>query len=82
MVANADGSDSKALIQEKVFYLTPHWSPDGTMIVVHPVADDDGIWLVDSGTGTVRAKLSSTPAVYEDDAPGGADIWSFERLSP
>lgn len=82
MVANADGSDSKPLIQEKVFYLTPHWSPDGTMIVVHPVADDAGIWLVDSGTGTVRAKLSSTPAVYEDDAPGGADIWSFERLSP
>jgi Tol biopolymer transport system component len=82
MVANADGSDSKSLIDEKVFYLTPHWSPDGTTIVVHPVAENEGIWLVDSQTGSVRVKLAYTPASYEDDAPGSADIWSFERVSP
>lgn len=85
MVANADGSDSKRLIKEPLFYLTPYWSPDGTMIVVHPspaATDDPGIWLVDSATGTVRAKLSATPASYEDGTPGSADIWSFERVLP
>jgi len=82
MVANADGSESKALIDEKVFFLTPHWSPDGTTIVVHPVAENAGIWLVDSQNGSVRVKLAYTPASYEDDAPGSADIWSFERVSP
>ena len=34
-VANADGSNQKRLIDTPVFWLTPHWSPDGTMIVVH-----------------------------------------------
>ena len=63
-------------------YLTPHWSPDGTTIVLHPVAENAGIWLVDSQTGSVRVKLAYTPASYEDDAPGSADIWSFERVSP
>ena len=69
MVGNADGSDSKELIQEKVFYLTPHWSPDGTTIVLHPVAENAEIWLVDSQTGSIRVKLAYTPASYEDDAP-------------
>jgi Tol biopolymer transport system component len=82
MVANADGSDAKALIDRKVFYLPPLWSPDGTMIVLHAVDPDGGIWLVDSGTGTVRGKLASTPASFEDGTPGSADIWSFERVSP
>jgi Tol biopolymer transport system component len=85
MVANADGSDSRRLINEALFYLTPQWSPDGTMIVVHPspvTPDDPPIWLVDSATGTVRAKVSTTPASYEDGTPGSADIWSFERVAP
>lgn len=82
MVANADGSAAKPLVDRKVFYLTPLWSPDGTMIVIHAVDEDGGIWLVDSQTGAVRAKLVSTPSVFEDDVPGGADIWSFERVSP
>jgi hypothetical protein len=33
-------------------------------------------------TGTGRAKLSTTPASYEDGTPGSADIWSFERVLP
>jgi Tol biopolymer transport system component len=84
MVADSDGSDSKRLIEEKVFYLTPQWSPDGTLIVVHSTVDAEGpIWLVDSTSGVVQAKLSTTPAPgSEDDAPGSADIWSFERVLP
>jgi hypothetical protein len=31
----------------------------------------------------VLAKLSTTPAPgSDDDTPGSADIWSFERVSP
>ena len=82
MVANADGSDPTRLIDEYVFYLTPRWSPDGTMIVVHTRDQDPPIWAVDSTTGTVRAKLSYVPASFEDDTPGSADIWSFERVLP
>ena len=82
MVAKADGSDAKPLIDEYVFYLTPQWSPDGTMIVVHTRDQDPPIWAVDSTTGAVRAKLSYAPASLEDDTPGSADIWSFERVLP
>jgi Tol biopolymer transport system component len=83
MVANADGSVARRLVGRQVFYLTPLWSPDGTMIVVHAVDEDGGIWLVDSQTGAVRAKLSSTPApLSEDGTPGSADIWAFERVRP
>jgi Tol biopolymer transport system component len=83
MVANADGSGAKRLVDRKVFYLTPLWSPDGTMIVIHAVDEDGGIWLVDSQTGAVRAKLTSSPApLSEDEMPGSADIWSFERVRP
>lgn len=84
MVAIADGSDSRPLIDETVFYLPPQWSPDGTMIVVHSTVDQDPpIWLVDSENGKVRAKLATIPAPgSEDDTPGSADIWSFERVLP
>jgi Tol biopolymer transport system component len=82
MIAMADGSDAKRLINEPVFYLTPRWSPDGTMIVVQTRDQDPPIWVVDSTTGTVRAKLSFAPASFEDDTPGSADIWSFERVLP
>jgi Tol biopolymer transport system component len=83
IVANADGSDSKQLIDQTVFWLPPQWSPDGTMIVVHSTIDrEPPIWLIDSVTGAVQAKLSMTPASYEDDMPGSADIWSFERVLP
>jgi Tol biopolymer transport system component len=84
MVANADGSDSRQLIDQTVFWLTPRWSPDGTMIVVQATVEGDPpIWLVDSMSGVVRAKLPMTPvAGSEDDTPGSADIWSFERVLP
>jgi Tol biopolymer transport system component len=83
MVAEADGSDSKPLIDQTVFWLPPQWSPDGTMIVVHTTIDrDPPIWLIDSVTGAVQAKLAMTPASYEDDMPGSADVWSFERVLP
>jgi Tol biopolymer transport system component len=84
MVANADGSNRKRLIDTPVFYLTPQWSPDGTIIVVHTQQDQDPpIWLVDSQAGAVLARLSTTPVPgSEDDLPGSADIWSFERLLP
>ena len=54
------------------------------MIVLHSAVDEGPpIWLVDSASGMVRAKLSMTPAPgSEDDSPGSADIWSFERLLP
>ena len=83
-VAKSEGSDAKQLIDEPVFYLTPRWSPDGTMIVVHTQQDQDPpIWLIDSETGTVRAKLATTPVPgSDDDTPGSADIWSFERVLP
>ena len=83
-VANADGSNRKRMIDTPVFWLTPQWSPDGTMIVVHTQQDQDPpIWLIDSETGTVRAKLATTPAPgSDDDTPGSADIWSFERVLP
>jgi hypothetical protein len=83
MVANADGSDSKQLIDQAVFWLPPQWSPDGTMIVVHSTIDrEPPIWLIDSVSGAVQAKLAMTPASYEDDKPGSADVWSFERVLP
>jgi Tol biopolymer transport system component len=84
MVANADGSNSKQLIGQTVFWLPPQWSPDGTIIIVHAnVAEAPPIWLVESTTGTVRAKLSTAPAPGSDDnTPGSADIWSFERVLP
>jgi Tol biopolymer transport system component len=83
MVANADGSDPKQLVDQTVFWLPPQWSPDGTMIVVHSTTDrDPPIWLIDSVTGAVQAKLAMTPASYEDDMPGSADVWSFERVLP
>jgi Tol biopolymer transport system component len=83
MVANADGSDARRMIDEPVFYLTPLWSPDGTMIVVHANVEKTPIWLIDSTTGTVRAKLSETPVPgFQDDMPGSADIWTFERVLP
>ena len=84
MVANADGSDSRQLIEQTVFWLTPHWSPDGRMIIVHAnIAEEPPIWLLDSETGTVQAKFATTPVPgFDDDTPGSADIWSFERLLP
>ena len=59
MVANADGSDAKALIDGKVFYLPPLWSPDGTMIVLRRSA-----WTAGSGwsiAGLGRCGGSSPP---------------------
>jgi Tol biopolymer transport system component len=84
MVANADGSDSKQLIDQTVFWLTPQWSPDGTMIIVHAnIAEEPPIWLIDSVNGAVQAKLAMAPAPgSEDGTPGSADIWSFERVLP
>jgi Tol biopolymer transport system component len=84
MVANSDGSGARRLIDQTVFWLTPQWSPDGRMITVHAnVAEEPPIWLVDSETGTVRAKLDTTPAAgSDDDTPGSADVWSCERVLP
>ena len=83
MVANADGSDPKQLIDEYIFWLTPRWSSDGKLIVVYTRDQDPPIWLLDSETGTVRAKLATTPMPgAEDETPGSADIWSFERVLP
>ena len=81
IVASADGSEPRRLIEDEVFNLTPRWSPDGTIIVIHADVADLPIWLVDSATGIARTKLSMTPVPgFEDGMPGGADVWSFERV--
>jgi Tol biopolymer transport system component len=86
VVAGADGSDARVLnAGATITWFTPRWSPDGRFVIASEggPGNDNTVFLFDAtGSAPPRVIEPGPYAVSTDEAPGGSDIVSIQRVAP
>ena len=84
VVSRPDGTDATVISgPADLTWLTPHWSPDSTLVVATTRGPGSRILLMDpDGLNPPRTIVPPDYEVPNDNSPGGADVVAIQRRAP